>query len=442
MSKSIDENKLWNKMLQYLLAGGAVGGSLALGTGLYKHYKNTLENQDSSSDDDDVLYIQKQSNVPDGWGLGAFGLGTILSYMLGSNLMNKYRKAQAQKALDEAQSQFLGAQGYQVISNKDSEESLEKHAVVDTADSLGTAMGVLMSVLGIGGGLAAYHYLDNEYPLVEPSDDGYPKRIKVVKGNRIKTISNDGDPYTETDARQIVNELNKSAAENMNITTYVLHSMYKKASIASNIINTVASGQGAQFENAVNQIGFKNSLNLVKGASALKVNPVAEALAIEYCTKQASFAPQFNLLAAAEFINFNPNLVKQAKELDLQQKYDVNYMSKQASVAFALHTAADMNATEDVASVDTSDVSVKDAMLYTINKIAASSLITNNNAVTASELSGGGVAEASKKDPELLSKESNLYKQVMDSKKTDTFEDPIDGSLEAVMQDNQSVVKD
>jgi hypothetical protein len=128
--------------------------------------------------------------------------------------------------------------------------------------------------------------------------------------------------------------------------------------------------------------------------------------------------------------------------LDLQQKYDVNYMSKQASVAFALHTAADMNATEDVESVDTSDVSVKDAMLYTINKIAASSLITNNNAVTASELSGGGVAEASRKDPELLSKESNLYKQVMDSKKTDTFEDPIDGSLEAVMQDNQSVVKD
>jgi hypothetical protein len=46
MSKSIDENKLWNKMLQYLLAGGAVGGSLALGTGLYKHYKNTLENQE------------------------------------------------------------------------------------------------------------------------------------------------------------------------------------------------------------------------------------------------------------------------------------------------------------------------------------------------------------------------------------------------------------
>jgi hypothetical protein len=32
--------------------------------------------------------------------------------MLGSNLMNKYRKAQAQKALDEAQSQFLNAQGY------------------------------------------------------------------------------------------------------------------------------------------------------------------------------------------------------------------------------------------------------------------------------------------------------------------------------------------
>jgi hypothetical protein len=61
--------------------------------------------------------------------------------------------------------------------------------------------------------------------------------------------------------------------------------MYKQASIASNIINTVASGQGAQFENAVNQIGFSNSLNLVKGASALKVNPVAEALAIEYCTK-------------------------------------------------------------------------------------------------------------------------------------------------------------
>ena len=72
-------------------------------------------------------------------------------------------------------------------------------------------------------------------------------------------------------------------------------------------------------------------------------------------------------------------------------------------------------------------ISNADAILDVIYKQASSFLITNNLAQTATELSGGGTAQASSKDKQQINEEAQTYKSAVQHK--DTINDFVDEEL-------------
>lgn len=427
-----NEQKNSDKFIQYLLAGSLLGVGGGMTAGLVRMLNNNRKMR-SSEDDDDTIYLTKNSSIANGLAFGGgLGAGGYLGFLLGDEIIKTVRRRQAQEALDEAQQQALKIRGFDVVDkedlalNKDSDLHLNKTA--SFISDVSTGVGTLAALLMLGSGIASYNYLDESYPIKEIEEDSLnPKKFKIIDKDQLSKQIN-----TDEAEKELIEEVVKNASD-MSLPAFMLHATEKKASIASNVISTVAAGLGYEFERAVADLGFGQALNLVKGASAASVDPIAEQAAIIYCTKEASFAPAFNLLVASEFTEFNPGLLKVASEMDsAQRSYMVEFnMDINNIIKFA--TALDLGAKYsdiDNAMNEQDYVGIKNDILNVINKQAASFLITNNNAATASQLSGGGVCPASKKDEELIKQEAKNYNQALHAADKDSDKDPIDDALE------------
>lgn len=435
MSQTDSEDK--DNLIKYLLAGSALGLGGGLTAGVIRMLRNNRKLQEKDLDDD-TIYLQKQSSISEGLALGlGVGGGGYLGYLIGDKIINELRSKEAQKALDDAQKVLLNSKGYKVINKKHSDEPDLLDRAIDEQlskqagmiDRMSTGLGVLASLLMLSGGVASYNYLDSVYPIREVTkgmeDELKPKKYKIQQDGELVDNIN-----TDLEEAKIVEDLVKNSSY-MVIPAFMIHSIEKKASLASNVIATIASGNGASFEQAVEQVGFDNALNLVKGASSRSVDPIAEELSVLYCTKEASFSPQFNLLVAAEFLSSYPNMTKAANSLTSDQLGILNNFSEDILSAINLATAVDLGATYDHLEKSASEnyYTIEDTMLSVINKRASSFLITNNNSAQASQLSGGGVAPASKKDHDIIKQEAHAYKQAVESNKKDQIQDPIDDTL-------------
>lgn len=434
MSNTADQQLGKEKLLAYLLAGSAIGGGGALAAGLYKMLNNNRNIFKDNTDDDEILYISKKAGLYDGAGIGLAIAGGLGSYILGDKIIDAIRKQQAQDALDEAQEEALSAQGYRVVNKNHKTKNtpkLQKKAS-DLLSGMGTWTGALGALLMLTGGVATYHYLDNEFPM---KDDVYkvkgPKKIKVVDKNTINSVNIDDEDQEILD--KVVDANIDKQASALDVPMFMLYSTDRHNSMAANVVNAVARGYGRQFEKSASELGFANALNLVKGAATNQADPVAEALAIMYCTKEASFAPQFNLLVASEFATFNPDIIKSAKQLNDKETSALQFLNKKASAIFSLATISDLKYTkQDLESMQLNKqascgISNADAILDVIYKQASSFLITNNLAQTATELSGNGTAQASSKDKEQINQEAQAYKSAMQHK--DTINDFVDDEL-------------
>ena len=435
MSQADSKDK--DNLIKYLLAGTALGLGGGLTAGVIRMLRNNKKLQEKDLDDD-TIYLQKQSSISEGLALGlGVGGGGYLGYILGDKIINEIRSKEAQKALDDAQKVLLHSKGYKVINKNHSDEPDILDKAIDeqfskqagVLDRMSTGLGALAAVLMLSGGVASYNYLDSVYPIREVTkgmdDELKPKKYKIQQDGELVDNIN-----TDLEEAKIVDDLVKNSSY-MVIPAFMLHSIEKKASLASNVIATVAQGNGASFAQAVEQIGFDNALNLVKGASSRSVDPVAEELSVLYCTKEASFSPQFNLLVAAEFLSSYPNMTKAANSLTANQLGILNSFSQDILSAINLAAASDLGATYDHLEKSASEnyYTIEDSMLSVINKRASSFLITNNNSAQASQLSGGGVAPASKKDHDVIKQEAQTYKQAVESSKKDQIQDPIDDAL-------------
>lgn len=426
-----------SSLINYLLAGSALGLGGGLAAGVIRMLRNNKKLRDIDSDDD-ILYLQKQSSISEGLMLGlGLGGGGYLGYLIGDTIINDIRKKQAQRDLDRAQKTLLGLRGYDLLDDYAHALELEAAPLRKKAgliNDVTTGAGALAALLMLTGGIASYNYLDSVYPVrkVDEKDKSFnPKRYKILdRNNQLHDTIN-----TDEEEEALIKSIVKSSSD-MLVPAFMLHTTEKQASIASDIISTVAQGNAEKFEQAVNELGFETSLDLVKGASSVEVDPVAEELALLYCTKTASFSPQFNLLVASEFLSFNPDMAKQANSLTQEQLDCVSEFEKEASNLFKMSIASDLGATcehlEKVASINDEDSDVSEVLVDTINKYASSFLITNNNSATASQLSGGGVAPASNKDSKIISKEAEAYKQAVEADKNEDVEDPIDQTLQSV----------
>lgn len=454
-------------LAKYLLGGVAVGGTTIGLSNLYKYLAGQKDlKKINKEDDDDTLYIfKKQSNAEeqgakdsndpnwswvDGLGIGTAVVGGLGTFLLGQNLINYIRKKQAQKELDKAQRMALNAQGYGILDKKASNDSESGwnwrdllswpgrvlNSAYDGASSVlgGASAGAtaLASLLYLTGGIGTYYYLKNQYPIKE-KEVKLPKKFKIVdpEEDTVHTQSRDEDE------QELIDDIIKQSSAD--VVAHMLHSTYKSASSASDIIATVASGDIDRLELNIAEYGLPTALDMVKGASCTEVNPAAEALAIQYCTKFAKFAPQFNLLAATEYAALNPDLVKLASNLVPAVQAELLNTAQGVAELFKAASIQDLNMSEDIMDAgiagrideDNIEDGIAGAIKRCIEKLAgASSPISTQTLETDStQLSGQGITAASAKPEEVIKQENNEYKDAVRNNVNNADDDPVDQAL-------------
>ena len=407
----------------YFLKGSALGLGTALSLGLFKILGGKHDIDPQSEDDDHIMYLRKKSSISEGGAITAGIGGAVLSYLVGNKIINYIRKKQAQKALDEAQEQAYDSQGYDIVKKANN-----KDGVMDTITTGGTALATLLM---LSSGVATYAYLNAKYPIDKKQFEvNNPTTVKIIKGD------NDVTYISDSEDQQLIEKIKKQASH-MEVPAFMLCSMYKNASQAADVVATVAQGNLDKFEKTVQDVGFFNAIDLIKGAAELPTDPVNEAVSVIYCTKQASFNEQFKLLTAAEFGYFDTEVLHSASQLEPQLMKSAcdlcdavsggMYMSVLNDLQLPLHKQAAI--VEIPADIDY--VECKSNMETLLKKRAESFLMNTNNCDTSTELSNCGTTPASSKDEQELENESEEYSDSMDSDEEDAVsQDPIDQQLE------------
>lgn len=422
----------WNAVLKYLLTAGVAGSTIAGAAGLARLLRTQkYKGKGLTNWDDDTLYIYKNSSADPqdqadnsqhspGWTLGMTAAGVPLAfgggYALTSWLINKYLRYEAQKELDKAQLAFVNKSGYGVVKKAASGlTNFVNSNVKAPVDNVAGAVSGLALLFALASGYATHQYLSENWPVKEPEVLSKPKKIKVVGPEQMQELVGDQEVF-------------KQAAydDGVELSARLLCQMNKKASVTAQIVDAVAQGRLQEFEQAVDNIGFVDALNLVKGASMSKTNPIAEQLAITYCTKFASFSPQFKLTAAAEYQAFHPEFCKQAQDSSDTCKLFLGSFATDINKAICHDLAAELiGGDEDTICKSASTEFIDQAFISVINKIAASEVLDNSD-IQSSELSNGGQVEASKKDAQEISQETKAYNQAQVQAQDDTSQDPID----------------
>lgn len=304
---------------QYMLGGAALGGSAALLTSMINYLKHMKEMKDDTSRDDDVLYVykdeknrEKKAGLEGGVALAGGALSTLGAYQLVKQLYSAMRESEAQKALDEAQHVFLRAQGYNdAAEKKDSDDSDKKESKkerekkagreMSTMEALTSAPIAIPLLLALSSGVATHALLNQYYP-VKKKKVKAPRRIEVISPEEAEEYEKLAGSTMEDDAAEFL----------MRMT----HANPVENSDFQNITKAAAMGGLPGIIDTAYNIGFPETLDMVKGASAHAVDPVAEHLAISFFTKSSAIGAQVRLLAAAEFAEQYPGICKQAASMD------------------------------------------------------------------------------------------------------------------------------
>lgn len=387
---------------KYVAMGGLAGGSLAALIGAVRLLRNNSFRKARPSDnDDDVMYVVKKAadrHTPSAETMFLAGIGAPLAFSGGFSLanwlINSYMRNKAQRELDEAQKLFVNAQGYDVLQKS----AGERHSLVNRGVGFakgGIDMSLLLAALTIlGSGAATYHYLKRNYPFAKPEKPKAPKKIVYVdKEDDIKGFMPEGADTEEKPAGYTPTEKEAAFREDncLALTARLLCDMDKQASVAAGVIHTVAAGRLREFEKAVSDLGFTEALNITKGAAAKPVNPDARELATVYCTKLASFSPQFKLAVVSDFNALHPYMMKEAAAMPDAiaelAKDQAAHIECAARIIFAEERGATFNI-EKSASVNL-DINLKAAVEQCIEKLAANP-VTPYVRTDSTQLSDGG----------------------------------------------------
>lgn len=404
-STILDQSDL-DTVLKYMLYGGLAGGSAAAITGAIRLLNNNAFKKLKPTDkDDDVMYVVKKSaedakpeaqrDTVIGSGLAAVAapMAAAGTFAFGNWLINKYLEEKAQRELDAAQRMFVNSQGYEVLKKKAGLEVITNlytpqpnrghidlvNTVGEGTQSMANVAAAIYGLLSLGAGVTTYQYLKSKYPIKRPEAPKHPKRIEYVDSeDAIKG-------YVPTEKEAAYNEDNC-----MEMAARCLCDMSKESSVASGIVHAVAAGRLNEFEKAVEDVGFVAATDITKGASAVAVDRDARELATVYCTKFASFSPQFRLTVAADFASLHPLLVKEAAELpDGVAHFAAGQAAALESGIRAVYAVENGLGGEfgKAASANTPGLTdVKAAMERTIEKLAAAFVDSENGAEGVSEM--------------------------------------------------------
>lgn len=463
-----------NELIKKFMIGGALlGGGTMLATDLVNWLGHLKKNKEE--DDDDTLYVYKDKEQVKAAGVGtgvalAAGLGSAVgSGLLVHKLYKKFRRAEAQKELDDAQNVFVETQGYKKVDKKkkkDKDGETEKSASsIGLGEAVMSAPFALPLILALGAGVTSYGMLDNAYPVKKPKVKG-PRRIEIVEKpapeakpevTKVEVPSEKPEEGDAPTVEKIDNEQSEYGAEKAaaygeddgrEFLIRMVHMNCGSNSATADLVGAVAGGQGDSFCKAASAVGFINALDTIKGGKFYEAGPVREHMAISYLAKKASIKNQVGLVAAAEFADRFPTFYKMASALPEDKKYALSKIAcilgsairaelsfdlgivddEFAKSASLVNTAAKMavgnevvdvlgDALADKARESLTSDAVEDTGDYEVD--SDEEVATDGSKSESSDTSGEHAAEsnagtASKKDPVKIIASSKTARRMMD----------------------------
>lgn len=434
----------WNKVLKYMLLSGLAGGGIASLAGLSRLLKSQdYYGKGPSEWDDDTMYVvknnedlmgkqasDKDDSKSNGWTQGMAIAGIPLAFTGGFSLanwlVNKYMREQAQQELDAAQLALINNSGYKNIEKK------ATSGLGHLADSLSSALGLdtplgwgagLALLTALGSGYATHQYLAANWPVKKPKVLAKPKKIKVVESiDQVPGYQSDDEPETGEDVAGLDKQ---SSYDGVELAVRMLCNMDKEAAVASDVVHACAAGRAREFENAVNDIGFMAAVDLVKGASTQPVNDTAKNLAVTYCTKVASFAPQFRLAASAEYQTLHPELCKEAAMQSDNNKAFLEAFANDFGAAIRSDYAVELGVDTSLEKEASDNDFIDDAFKNVLEKLAASPVLDNSDIPSTSISSGPQVTNSFKPKSDLKD-ETQKYNAAQTTKQDKVEDDVID----------------
>lgn len=384
-----------------LYGGAAIGGGTAFLTSLMNYINTIKKKQYDSSEDDDVLYVYKDPNsgvakaasVAAGVGIPLGIAGALGSYALVRALYNKFRENEVQKELDKAQRIFINTNGYKV----DDAAEQEKQAGISAAEGVLSLPIALPALLTLASAVVTHRTLSNKFPGEVKSEGFKPKRIEVIE----KKPVNNQDEYTSSvpSSEEESAEYAKVAGSTMeddanDFLLRVVLSNPSKDSNVSNICKVAAMGGISGIRQTCSDLGVLPALDMMKGASAHIVDPVAEHLAICWMNKCAYLKAPISLLAASEFANSYPYIYKSAAALPEEHKdilyklaaYIGNSFRSQRSEELSKELDTIIDGSVDGVTKEASNNDEEDILHSLLDKLNAKEPSEESNANTGEDL--------------------------------------------------------
>lgn len=349
MIKKALTDKDYSLILNYALGGAGLGGAAALATCLIDYAKRiSNDKKESESDDDDTLYIKTKSNKnvikqaglldplkdwlhgEDGRNVVFSGPGAITaaalsalgSWALVNTIYKHHLLTEAQKELDEAQTQYIDVNGFERVK-----KAAENKNNMGIASNILSLLLAVPGIAGIASGVIAYKALDKYFPTPKKKVTS-PRRIKIVTGDEEFLAGDkskvDQIPVEYNSPNVSDDPMAKQAGiENSDGVELMLHTLSVsnlKDSDVINMIGDVAKSGSYSFEKYAGVIGFTEAAGNTKGRGDYECEDLNKQLAITYLAKSASLGEQVAITAAAEFAEAYPFFYKTAAALPDKQK--------------------------------------------------------------------------------------------------------------------------
>ena len=225
-------------------------------------------------------------------------LAAYLGYTGVNKVFNRVRERRLQKELDLAQQVYIDRMA------PPPDPMLGKEASVKSAISRPTfAMTVakaLPLLIALGTAVAAYRVLDKHSPL--PKKTGTkPKRI-VLRSQGSRKESPVPDDIAADDVEHL---LRTTMAKESRANDNGLH----------DLVSYVGNGGFDSFKSNFKKFGFDTALNMIKGARFDNKSALDKNIAISLVSRDEVLKPSVAVLAASEFYDMSPGIMKSAQAL-------------------------------------------------------------------------------------------------------------------------------
>jgi hypothetical protein len=324
MKKEIEKQAVdMPTVLKYMGGGALLGGGAAATAALVRLLLNLNDEKNKESDtslDDSTIYInlkgtgkeqkkvKKEASVKEAVNsdtatmsyLG-MALAAYLGYTGVNKVFNRVRESRLQKELDLAQQVYIDRIGPPPADFTDKEASV-KSAISRPTFAM-TVAKALPLLIALGTAVAAYRVLDKNSPLPKKTSVK-PKRIvlRTQKTRRESSIPEDL-PIDDVESLLRTTMAKESRANENGLHDLVSH----------------VSNEGLEsFKDKFKNYGFDTALNMIKGARFDNKSALDKNLAISIISRDEMLKPSLELLAASEFYDMSPGIMKSAQALPLE----------------------------------------------------------------------------------------------------------------------------